>query len=456
MPSDDPHSMPVDATSTPTAKPRNKWLSALVVLVRVLVGATFILSGVVKLIDPVGTMYKIEDYLQVFNLTMFNSWSFVMAVFLSVVEFILGVNALLGSYLRTTPTLLLIFMVIMTPLTLFLAIANPIPDCGCFGDVVTLTNWQTFGKNVILLSLVIFLLLYNRRARSVFHREVHALIVVWVVVFGLGLVYLAESYSPVLDFRPFKIGTDLAGAYFGEDADVTEYEFVYEKDGVQATFDIDSLPDEADGWQFVERQARATQSQPAEYDKMLDHFVVYDGNEDITEELLSHEGYLFVLFSEDLTKANDDEINKVHELYDYTREYGYPFYFFNDTATTEIEAWIDNTGAEFSFVFMDRTTIRTIQRANPFLLVLKDGVIYHKYYIEYLPGEMQLTVPVEDIPIYAEAEHYSPDYRIAFLTTLFVLPILLLYFTERIALFSLRRFRSWREQRRELRRIIKN
>lgn len=456
MPSDDPHSIPVDATSTPTAKPRNKWLSALVVLVRVLVGATFILSGVVKLIDPVGTMYKIEDYLQIFNLTMFNSWSFVMAVFLSVVEFILGVNALLGSYLRTTPTLLLIFMVIMTPLTLFLAIANPIPDCGCFGDVVTLTNWQTFGKNVILLSLVIFLLLYNRRARSVFHREVHALIVVWVVMFGLGLVYLAESYSPVLDFRPFKIGTDLAGAYFGEDTDVTEYEFVYEKDGVQATFDIDSLPDEAEGWQFVERQERATQSQPAVYDKMLDHFVVYDGNEDITEELLSHEGYLFVLFSEDLTKANDDEINKVHELYDYTREYGYPFYAVTASSPTEIEAWIDNTGAEFSFVFMDRTTIRTIQRANPFLLVLKDGVIYHKYYIEYLPGEMQLTVPVEDIPIYAEAEHYSPDYRIAFLTTLFVLPILLLYFTERIALFALRRFRSWRERRRELRRTIKN
>jgi triosephosphate isomerase len=189
---------------------------------------------------------------------------------------------------------------------------------------------------------------------------------------------------------------------------------------------------------------------------MLDHFVVYDGNEDITEELLSHEGYLFVLFSEDLTKANDDEINKVHELYDYTREYGYPFYAVTASLPTEIEAWIDNTGAEFSFVFMDRTTIRTIQRANPFLLVLKDGVIYHKYYIEYLPGEMQLTVPVEDIPIYAEAEHYSPDYRIAFLTTLFVLPILLLYFTERIALFALRRFRSWREQRRELRRTIKN
>lgn len=456
MPSDDPHNVPVDVVSATTTKPRNKWLSALVVLVRLLVGATFILSGVVKLIDPVGTMYKIEDYLQVFNLTTFNSWSFVLAVILSIVEFILGVNALLGSYLRTTPTLLLIFMVIMTPLTLFLAIANPIPDCGCFGDVVTLTNWQTFGKNVVLLSLVIFLLLYNRRARSVFHREVHALIVVWVMIYGLGLVYHAESYSPVLDFRPFKIGTDLAGAYFGEDADVAEYKFVYEKDGVRAVFDIDSLPDETEGWQFVERQECATESQYPAYDKMLDHFIVYDGNEDVTEELLSHEGFLFILFSEDLAKANDDEINKVHELYDYTREHGYPFYAVTASSPTEIEAWLDNTGAEFPFMFMDRTTIRTIQRSNPFLLVLKDGVIYHKYYIAHLPNEMQHDIPIEEVPIYAEAESYNPDYRIMFLAALFVLPILLLYFTERIALFSLRSFRSWRKQRREQKQINKN
>lgn len=451
MPNDDTHSIPVDTVSTATSAPRNKWLSALVVLVRILVGATFILSGVVKLIDPVGTMYKIDDYLQIFNLTMFTSWSYVLAVMLSMVEFVLGVNALLGSYLRTTPVLLLIFMAIMTPLTLFLAIANPIPDCGCFGDFITLANWQTFGKNVILLALVIFLLKFNRRSQSVFHREVHALIVVWVATFGLGLVYIAAAYSPVLDFRPFKVGTDLASAYFGDDIEVAEYDFIYEREGAQATFSIDSLPDETDGWQFVERRERAGTTQPIEENESLNSFIVYDGNEDVTEELLIHDGYVFVLFSEDLTKANDNEINKVHELYDYAREYGYPFYAVTASTPAEIENWQDDAGVEFPFLHMDRGTIRIIQRANPFLMVLKDGVIYHKHYIENTPSESLLGVPVEQIPEYAQPENYKADSRIMVMAILFVLPILLLYFTERIALFALRSFRSWRAQRKEMR-----
>lgn len=455
MPNDDPYNEHVGDVSTPITNPRNKWLSVLVVLVRILVGATFILSGVVKLIDPVGTMYKIEDYLLAFNLTVFSSWSYVLAVLLSLAEFIIGVNTLLGSYLRTTPILLLIFMAIMTPITLFLAIVNPIPDCGCFGDAVTLTNWQTFAKNVVLLTLVIFLIQYNRRACSVFHREIHALIVIWTTIFGLGLVYVAAKYSPILDFRPFKIGTNLATAYFGNDDNVVEYDFVYEKEGRREVFAIDSLPDETDGWHFVERQERATAPKQDEND-LLDHFIVYDGNEDVTEELLSHDGYLFIFFSDDLTQANNDEINKVHELYDYTREYGYPFYAVTASTPTEIESWLDNTGAEFSFLFMDRTTIRTIQRANPFLLVLKDGEIYHKHYISRMPNEMLLTVPIEEIPMYAQQEYYRPDYRIVFLVTLFVLPILLLYFTERIALFALRSFRSWREKRKKTKTEIKN
>ena len=453
MPNDDTHSISVDTVSTATTAPRNKWLSALVVLVRILVGATFILSGVVKLIDPVGTMYKIEDYLQVFNLSLFNSWSYVLAVLLSMAEFVLGVNALLGSYLRATPILLLIFMAIMTPLTLFLAIANPIPDCGCFGDFITLANWQTFGKNVLLLALVIFLFRYNRRARSVFHREVHAFIVVWVVVYALALVYIAAVYSPILDFRPFKPGTNLASAYFGDDIQVTEYDFVYEREGMQATFSIDSLPDETDGWQFIERRERAGGAQQPEENELLNSFIVYDGNEDVTEEILNHEGYVFVLFSEDLTKANDNEINKVHELYDYTREYGYPFYAITASTPSEIDNWQDDTGVEFPFFYMDRNTIRIIQRSNPFLMVLNDGVIYHKHYIENTPSEALLSVPVEEIPAYAQPEIYKANPRIMALVILLVLPILLLYFTERIALFALRRFRRWREQRKEMRKI---
>ncbi|MBQ5776747.1 MAG: DoxX family protein [Bacteroidaceae bacterium] len=225
---DESHTNIVD-TSSATA-PRNKWLSRLVILVRILVGCTFIFSGIVKLIDPMGTMYKIEDYMQAFGMSLFGPAAYYAAVFLSIIEFVLGFNALLGSYLRKTPLFLLIFMAIMTPLTLYLAIANPIPDCGCFGDAITLSNWATFIKNVILLTLVIFLVQFNTRTRSVFHREIQAFIVTWVVIFGLALVYYAHAYSPILDFRPYKVGTDLAAAYFGDDEAMVEYDFVYERD----------------------------------------------------------------------------------------------------------------------------------------------------------------------------------------------------------------------------------
>lgn len=448
MPNEAPHIAPVDIDAIPTTTPRNKWLSLLVVCVRIIVGATFIFSGVVKLIDPVGTMYKIEDYLQAFNLSSISAVSYFVAVVLALVEFVLGFNALLGSYLRTTPLLLLIFMAIMTPLTLYLAIANPISDCGCFGDVITLTNWQTFGKNIVLLLLVIFLLRYNVRARSLFHREIHAFIVVWVSIFGLAQLYVAAMYSPILDFRPFKVGTDLAAAYFGDDDSAVEYDFVYTKDGVLATFALDSIPDEESGWQYVERRERR-QAKPSKDNSLLEHFVVYQGDEDVTEEVLSHQGYLFMLLSEDLTKADDDDINVVHELYDYTREYGYPFYAVTASSPDEIEEWCDNTGAEYPFYFMDRTTIRTIQRANPYLLVLKDGVIYHKYYISHMPNEELLIAPVEEIEAYATMSGYNATYRVISLAILLILPIVLLYFTERIALFALRRFRRWRETRRE-------
>ena len=448
MPNEAPHIAPVDIDAIPTTTPRNKWLSLLVVCVRIIVGATFIFSGVVKLIDPVGTMYKIEDYLQAFNLSSISAVSYFVAVVLALVEFVLGFNALLGSYLGTTPLLLLIFMAIMTPLTLYLAIANPISDCGCFGDVITLTNWQTFGKNIVLLLLVIFLLRYNIRARSLFHREIHAFIVVWVSIFGLAQLYVAAMYSPILDFRPFKVGTDLSAAYFGDDDSAVEYDFVYTKDGVLATFALDSIPDEESGWQYVERRERR-QAKPSKDNSLLEHFVVYQGDEDVTEEVLSHQGYLFMLLSEDLTKADDDDINVVHELYDYTREYGYPFYAVTASSPDEIEEWCDNTGAEYPFYFMDRTTIRTIQRANPYLLVLKDGVIYHKYYISHMPNEELLIAPVEEIEAYATMSGYNATYRVISLAILLILPIVLLYFTERIALFALRRFRRWRETRRE-------
>ena len=443
----DKHNDTAQVTPPPATAHRNKWLSVAVILARIVVGAVFIFSGVVKLIDPVGTMYKIEDYLTVLNLAFFKPSALIASCLLSLFEFVLGINVLLGSYLRTTPVLLFIFMVVMTPLTLFLAITNPIPDCGCFGDAVMLTNWETFAKNVLLLTLSIFLLLYNRRSQSVFHREIHALIVSWAVIFAAIVAYVGVVSMPIIDFRPYTLGTDLAAAYYDEDVADAEYDFLYEREGEQCLFTLDSLPDTSEGWQFVERIERtpAAVSPGDDYD----YFAIYDGNDDVTGEILDHEGYLFMLFVSDVVTSDDDNVSMIHELYDYCNEYDYPFYAITASSPQEVDSWLDDIGGDYSFLFMDRTTIRTIARNNPFVMILKDGVIYHKLPIASLPGEEILVESFENIEYYGSPGTYSPRNRILSMAVVLFLPILLIYFTERIALFVLRSVRKWIADKKE-------
>ena len=445
---DTQHSEPVEMTATPAITPIGKWLSVAVILVRIVVGITFIFSGLVKLIDPVGTMYKIDDYLAVMNMTALQPLSIIASVALALAEFILGINTLLGSYLRTTPELLLAFMTLMTPLTLYLAIANPIADCGCFGDAVILTNWQTFAKNVVLLLLVLFLFKYYTKAKSVFHREVQALTVIWGIVYAAFVVWFAFTYMPILDFRPYKLGTDIRAAYYGDDMPDTEYQFVYEREGVQQTFALDNLPDESQGWTFVERKQVGAKL-VVKATSAADYFVVYDGNKDVTEDILEQDGYVFIMLSPNLAKANDNHIDKIHELYDYCLLYGYPFYAVTASTPAEIDEWLDNTGGEYPFLFMDKTSIVTIARGNPYMLILKDGVIYHKYPISQLPEEAQLDRPFDQVEYHGTQAVYNERARVLFLVLALVVPILVLYFTERVALFALRRFRRKREEKRQ-------
>ena len=445
---DTQHSESVEMTVTPAITPIGKWLSVAVILVRIVVGITFIFSGLVKLIDPVGTMYKIDDYLAVMNMTALQPLSIIASVALALAEFILGINTLLGSYLRTTPKLLLAFMTLMTPLTLYLAIANPIADCGCFGDAVILTNWQTFAKNVVLLLLVLFLFKYYTKAKSVFHREVQALTVIWGIVYAAFVVWFAFTYMPILDFRPYKLGTDIRAAYYGDDMPDTEYQFVYEREGVQQTFALDNLPDESQGWTFVERKQVGAKL-VVKATSAADYFVVYDGNKDVTEDILEQDGYVFIMLSPNLAKANDNHIDKIHELYDYCLLYGYPFYAVTASTPAEIDEWLDNTGGEYPFLFMDKTSIVTIARGNPYMLILKDGVIYHKYPISQLPEEAQLDRPFDQVEYHGTQAVYNERARVLFLVLALVVPILVLYFTERVALFALRRFRRKREEKRQ-------
>ena len=416
----------------------------LVFLSRLIVGGTFVFSGFVKAVDPYGTAYKFEDYFAAFHLEFLSSFTLLFSVALSVVEFLLGVHLLFGSYRKSTPRLVFLFLCVMTPLTLYLAIANPISDCGCFGDAVHLSNWATFFKNLVLLGITVFLVYDNTRLRALYNREVQWLTGLYSLVFVLFFAYIGINYQPYLDFRPYKIGVNIPDALAASEPQ-HEFIFIYEKDGQQQEFSLDSLPSEEEGWTFVDRREKVIESTRPQA-SAIDEFTVYRGEDDISDEILSDENYRILLLSPDLEKADDSEVDRINELYDYCVERGYAFACVTASSPRGIVTWLENTGAEYPFYFMDRTTIRTIARGNPCVLLLKGGTILRKTAPSQLPDETQLTQPLDQLD-YGQPEVYRPRHRLGFIAMLYVIPMLFLLLTERTVAMIIGRVKLWRLNR---------
>ena len=210
---------------------------------RRLLALTFLFSGFVKAIDPLGTVYKVEDYLAAFGgwFNYFIPAALPIALMLILLEFTLGWMLLTNVWTKVSSWLTLAFMLVMTPLTLYLALTNAVEDCGCFGDAIYLTNWQTFYKNVVLLVLVIILLLTKRHIPRTFLLTVEICLTLLAAGVAIGLMTYSLTHLPPLDFRPYKIGNnipELMEVPEGAPADEYEVRFIYERDGEQKEFTL--------------------------------------------------------------------------------------------------------------------------------------------------------------------------------------------------------------------------
>lgn len=401
---------------------RRKIEPSLVVLARLVAGATFAFSGFVKTVDPAGTSLKIREYLTAFDADFMMPVAFFLAVCLGVYETILGVNLLFGSYRRVSSVLLLLTMLVMTPLTLYLALADPISDCGCFGEALYLTHWQSFAKNVVLLIVAVFLVRSNRKVKSVYHKEVQSLTLYFVLFFAVGLSFHAYYNQPIFDFRPYKVGTNIREAISIEAFDQPRY--LYRNGDQEKAFAVDELPTDT-AWHFV---ARLEEETPAHQD--VTNFVIYDGEDDITDAILSDPGYTFLIMSPSLAVAESDVIDKLDELYDYTREYHYNLYCLTASTPEEIAEWQDNTGADYPIYSMDASTIQTIVRGNPGIVLLHDGVIVQKVRPARLPEEAELNAPIDELP-FGQLTPYSPMRPLLAVLIIFFVPMLLLLLTSK-------------------------
>lgn len=362
-----------------------KWLAVAVNICRILLAACFIFSGFVKAVDPVGTQIKLQDYLLAFGWeNLFSSDLLLSASILAGVEFLLGIYMLLGVFRYGTSLILMIVMLFFTPFTLYLAISNPVSDCGCFGDALILTNWQTFAKNVVILLLAVFVFIF-RKCIVPFVSERRAWVVP-VITATLILNFMLSNIRdlPIFDFRAYRVGTDLRS------------EVLEGKDG------------------------------------RFDEFYLMDSEyNDATERVLSADGYSFLIVSPHLEEAYQNNIDLINDLYYYCRDAGYPIYGITASGGETVRSWSENTYAQYEFLYADEIVLKTMIRRNPGVMVLKDGVIVAKWSDRNIPLDSQISARMEQL-MPARPGWSSDGAKKLVVTLLFVLPYLLLVLIDRI------------------------
>lgn len=352
-------------------------------LLRILVGGTFAVSGLAKGIDPWGTYYKLQEYLTAMHLPLMEWGNTVLTLcfFLFVFEFFIGVSLITGCFRKATPILAALTMLVMLPLTLWIAIADPVADCGCFGDFLIVSNWATFSKNVILSIGIVWLLKFNGKVSCLItpYLQWIAALGIACYIFIVGLIGYRQQ--PMIDFRQYKIGSQLLVAE-DEPEYVPTYSFVYAKDGVEKSFgEDDELPDEDDGWTFVRREEKEfVKNDISSYSPIAaSDFRIWneDASEDVTESLTGVEKQL-MLVTPDISQMSMAESWKINKIYDMADHDGIEFFAVVSGQPEDIEEWLDLTSGQYPIYTAQDTSIKELARGNPALVFLQNGEIVWK------------------------------------------------------------------------------
>lgn len=366
-------------------KHNDKPMKVLVNFCRILLGLTFMFSGIVKAVDPMGTQIKLTDYLYAFGMgdAILGSTLLILACILAGFEILIGSYLTVGAFRRGSSLLALLMMVFFTPFTLYLAIKNPVQDCGCFGDAVVLTNWQTFYKNLFLLALALLVFIKQKLVVPFIVERRQWWVTVIIVAVSVRFMVSNIINLPALDFRPYKVGTDLREAIANRDM----------------TF--------------------------ADFSVMNDDF------DDVTIDILQDSSYTFLLISSHLEDASESDLDLIDDVFDYCAIWGYNIVGLTASGTETIRQWTENAGADMRFLFCDEIPLQTIVRSNPGLVLLKNGVIINKWSHANIPSDEELAGPLDEISVGSipEPDPMETPWAVALM---FVLPLLLLVLIDRL------------------------
>ncbi|MDE6578710.1 MAG: DoxX family protein [Muribaculaceae bacterium] len=358
---------------------RKSWKGILTWSFRILIGGLFIFSGFTKAVDPWGTLYKVNDYLTVMSLNLWPNLTLVGVFFLCGIEFVTGVFLLLGCFRKSIPIVAGLIMLFMLPLTLWIALSDPVADCGCFGDALIISNWATFWKNILISAGVIWLIKYNRLQHWIITPALQWICFVASGFFIVIISLIGYLYQPLVDFRQYQVGERI----YDVETSVSElpsYEFVYEKNGERKVFqENDELPSEDDGWIFIER-IELPRNNVADSYKHEKNFRIWDknGEEDETEEAILSEGKELIVMMPQLSLVSPATTWKLNSLYEWSLKNNVNMIGVVAGTKEEIAEWEDLSMASYAVYTADDTQIKEIVRGNPGIVYLEDGIIEWK------------------------------------------------------------------------------
>ncbi len=362
-------------------------MNTFIIICRLIVGLVFIFSGFVKGVDPLGTAYRLDDYFIAFGTEWAMPLSLIVSILLSALEFVLGVILVFNARIRFFSWILFILILFFTLLTLNDAINNPVPDCGCFGDAIKLSNWETFYKNVVLIILASIIFFTRNKVTN----PMSGLSQSFTVLFASGLFIFFEIYNiyylPVIDFRDYKVGNNIAPASDAPPKVYVTYRNMStgeEKEYLSPDYPWnDSIW--MSEWEFVSQRSESTAGVSAYELKIEDEY-----GDDYTDLFLNHQGYQFLVIAYDLDKTSRKGFDKLKTRYDTAYLAGISMVVVTSSIPGDVEAFKEMTTDNFDYFFADDIVLKTIIRSNPGLILLRDGVVLEKWHYHDLPDYSEL------------------------------------------------------------------
>lgn len=346
---------------------------------RLFVGILFIISGLIKLNDPVGFSYKLAEYFSepVFNMPFLEPFALAIALFLVILEVVLGVLLLIGYKTKFTIWSLLILIVLFTFLTFYSAYFDVVKDCGCFGDALKLTPWQSFTKDVVLLFFILILYFNQKLVQPLFGVKTQNALVALAVVLCCFMGYWVLNHLPIIDFRPFKVGNNIYdGMMIPDNAPKSEVEmvFIYNVNGTQKEYTEKELMQIPAGATFVDRKDKVIKEG---YVPPIHDFTMEKNGDDYKNRYLRHE-QLMLIVAYDLNKSNKEGMAKIEALHQKALIKGYRVIGMTASSQEQIEYTQKKYGITFDFYFCDAIALKTIERANPSIVIISKGVVKQK------------------------------------------------------------------------------